>query len=375
MIVMATVHDLATLRVADTDLEIRRPLRVGIIAPAWVPVPPPVYGGTELVLDELARGLVRAGCEVSLFTTGDATCPVDRHWHYPSALTTVADPEMEVAHVAAAYRAFDDVDVIHDHTVQGPLWAIDHHVRTPIVSTMHGELTPEFRAHYATLAAAGVHVVAISASQRSTAAPGTVTAVIHHGIDTTRFPFGSGDGGYVMFLGRMHPSKGAHRAIAVARMAGVPILLAAKIWEPEEHRYFTRVVEPLLGPDATYLGEVGGAEKLERLAGARALLNPIRWPEPFGLVMIESLACGTPVLTFAEGAAPEIVEHGRCGFICRDEAEMVAALGHVDELDRAACRDHVDLHFSRARMVADHLALYQRVLRPSTPTRAEPTLS
>jgi glycosyltransferase involved in cell wall biosynthesis len=207
-----------------------------------------------------------------------------------------------------------------------------------------------------------VAIVAISHDQRRSAPELPIAAVIHHGIDVASRPMGGGDGGYVLFLGRMSPDKGVHLAIRVARAAGRRILVAAKMWEAAEHRYFAEVVEPLLGSDATYVGQVGGDEKMDLLCGAEALLNPIRWPEPFGLVMIEALAVGTPVLTFAEGAAPEIVEHGRTGFVCTDERDMVERLAHVDTIDRAACRASVAARFSDEKMVADHLALYRRLI-------------
>jgi len=339
-----------------------RPLRVGLIAPPWVPVPPNIYGGTELVVDQLARGLTAAGCEVTLFGTGEATCPVPRRWLYPQSLGTMADPSAELAHVEAAYRELVGVDVIHDHTLSGPPWADLHPPGTPVVTTVHGEFTPEMRELYTVAAAAGVAVVAISESQRCTALEVPVAAVIHHGIDLVRYPVGRGDGGYVMFLGRMHPDKGVHRAIEVARAAGKRILLAAKMWEPAEHRYFAERVEPLLGPDAVYLGEVGGWRKLELLGGAEALINPIRWPEPFGLVMIEALACGTPVLAFPEGAAPEVVDDTHTGFLCVDEGDMAAKTALVSDLDRRACRASAERRFSSGRMAEDHLELYRRLL-------------
>lgn len=337
-----------------------RRLRVGLIAPPWVPVPPPVYGGTERVIDELARGLVRAGCDVVLFTTGDSTCAVPRRWLYPTALGTVASQSAEQAHVERAYEELRGVDVIHDHTLTGPLW-VDRPPGPPVITTMHGELLDELRLQYAA-AAARVSIVAISHAQRRSAPELPVAAVIHHGIDLASSPIGPGDGGYVAFVGRMSPTKGAHRAILAARAAGRRILLAAKMWEPDERRYFAEVVEPLLGPDAEYVGEVGTEAKFALLRGAAALVNPIRWPEPFGLVMIEAMLCGTPVLSFLEGSAPEIVEHGRTGFLCRDEADMAEKLDLVGGLDRAACRASVEARFSTERMVADHLELYHRVL-------------
>lgn len=343
------------------DSSPRDPLRIGIIAPPWVTVPPLDYGGTELVVDLLAQGLVAAGHDVTLFATGDSTCPVPRRSLYPKALGTTAEPHAELAHVMQAYDVLQDVDVIHDHTLTGALWADRPEGGPPIVTTAHGELIDAVRPKYAAVASR-VHIVAISHAQRLSAPEVPVAAVIHHGIDVASCPIGDGDGGYVLFLGRMNADKGAHRAILAARAAGRRIVLAAKMWEPAELRYFAEQVEPLLGPDATYVGSVGGPAKLELLGGAEALLNPIRWPEPFGLVMVEALACGTPVLAFAEGSAPEIVEHGRTGFLCADEADMAARLDHVASLDRASCRASASTWFSTERMVADHVALYRRIV-------------
>jgi glycosyltransferase involved in cell wall biosynthesis len=340
--------------------DLMRALHVGLIAPPWVAVPPPRYGGTEVVIDHLARGLVAAGHQVSLFATGDSTCPVEKHWVLPEAVGTTGSLIDELGHVQAAYAQLTHCDVIHDHTLLGPLWAVANAVPIPMVTTNHGEFTPELTALYRSV---GEHVavVAISHHQASTAPTVPVAQVIHHGIDVDTLPVGRGDGGYVVFLGRMHPDKGVHRAIEVARAAGKRLLIAAKMWEPVEHQYYAEQVEPLLGPDAVYLGQVGGADKHDLLAGAEALINPIRWPEPFGLVMIEALAAGTPVLAFPEGAAPEIVDHGRTGFLCRDEADMVGRLATIGAIDRAACRHAAESRFSTRRMVDDHIALYQRL--------------
>ena len=234
-----------------------------------------------------------------------------------------------------------------------------------MVTTAHGEFTPDLADLYASVAEQ-VAVVAISHHQAGTAPNVPIRAVIHHGIDLDRYPCGSGggddDGAYVVFLGRMHPDKGVDRAIRVARAAGKRLLIAAKMWEPVEHRYFTEVVEPLLGPDAVYLGQVGAQEKAELLGAAEALVNPIRWPEPFGLVMIEALATGTPVLTFAEGAAPELVDDCVTGYVCRDETDMATQLARVGDLDRRRCRQAVQDRFSNQRMVRDHVALYEQLL-------------
>jgi glycosyltransferase involved in cell wall biosynthesis len=338
------------------------PLHVGLVAPAWVAVPPPEYGGTELVVDVLARGLVAAGHRVTLFTTGDSTCPVPRRWHHPRAVGTTGEMTTELSHVQRAYDELAGCDVVHDHTVLGPLWAVATRRRGPAVTTVHGAFTPELTRLYRTVAERYA-VVAISDHQRSTAPSVPVARMIHHGIDVDA-PIGRGDGGYVAFLGRMSPDKGVHRAIVAARAAGMRLLIAAKMWEPAECRYFHDVIEPLLGADVEFVGQVAGADKVDLLSGAEALVNPIRWPEPFGLVMIEALAVGTPVVTFAEGSAPEIVDDGVTGFLCTTGDELARRLTDARALDRAACRRSVLARFSARRMVDDHVRLYRTLVDP-----------
>lgn len=337
-------------------------LRVGLVAPPWVPVPPPRYGGSEVVIDVLARGLLAAGHEVTLFTTGDSTCPVPRAWVYPEALGTPTSGAAERVHVEAAYRALlGRVDIIHDHTLLGPWRCASRPCPTPVVATSHGPLTDEMARYYEPIARR-LPVVAISAAQAASAPGVAVAAVIHHGIDLGAFPLGAGEGGYVAFLGRMDPDKGPHRAVCAARAAGVPIVLAAKMWEPAERAFFAAEVKPLLGADAVYVGEIGGQAKVELLGRATALLNPIRWPEPFGLVMVEAMATGTPVLSFAEGSACEIVVDGVTGFLCDDVAALAAAIGRVSRLDRGQVRAAAEARFSAARMVSDYVGLYRRAI-------------
>lgn len=352
---------------------VSEPLDIGIVAPPWVPVPPPVYGGTEMVVDTLARGLVRAGHRVELFATGDSTCPVPTRWLHATALGTGAPPGAEAAHVQEAYARLTEagVDVVHDHTVAGPVWAATRHPDLPVVTTNHSPFSADLLAGFEWIARR-MPLVAISEAHRRSAPSVAVAEVIHHGIDLDAFPLGAGDGGYLLFLGRMSATKGAHRAIAVARAAGRPLVIAAKMREPDEHRYFHDEVEPHLGDDVRYLGEVGGARKLELLGGAEALVNPIRWSEPFGLAMIEALACGTPVLVFPEGAAPEIVEHGRNGFLCADEADMAARVGDVAGLDRATCRASAEERFSLGRFVDRHVSLYRRAIEAVAARSAPP---
>jgi glycosyltransferase involved in cell wall biosynthesis len=329
-----------------------------------MPIPPSYYGGIELVIDQMARGLAAAGHEVTLFATGDSTCPVPTKWVLPQAegmRTGMAVPELR--QVVHAYEAVADHDVVHDHTVMGPFYS-ERYPDLPVVTTIHGPFNEELTDLYRFIAGR-VPIVCISNAQRRTARDVSVARVIHHGLDASAFAFGDGsgdaDGEYCLFLGRMSPDKGPHRAIEVARKAGIRILLAAKMREPSERDYFDAQIAPLLGPDAVYLGEVPHERKLELLAGARALMFPIRWDEPFGMVMLESMACGTPVLAFPEGAVPEVVEDGRTGFLCEDEAEMVKALGRVGELRREDCRASVEGYFSTKRMVAEHIDLYREL--------------
>lgn len=345
-------------------------MRIAIVSPPWVAVPPPAYGGTENVIDTLARGLQAAGHDVLLFATGDSTCPVPTEWVYPQALGTAgASTAAEIRHVVHAYEKIRSwgADVVHDHTLAGPIWA--HRLGIRVVTTNHGPFRSDLGDVYRAMSRA-TPVVAISHHQASTAEGTEVAQVIHHGVDLEQFPAGPGDGGFALFLGRMNPDKGVHTAIDLARAAGVPLKIAAKMAEPAERRYFVEEVKPRLGGDVVYLGEVDHATKVELLGQARCLLNPIAWPEPFGMVMIESLACGTPVLATRRGSVPEIVEDGRTGFVREDARELVAALGRLDELDRAECRAAVKERFSQERMVRDHLELYRRVLDGHRLTRA-----
>jgi len=336
-------------------------MRVAIVAPPWLPVPPSAYGGTENVLDTLARGLKRAGHEVLLFTTGDSTCPVEKAFAFEKAIGIGFGSSVdEIRHVTHAYRGFEDVDVVHDHTLVGPLHSASFPT-LPVVTTNHGPFNADVIDLYRTISGR-VPVIAISHHQASTAPDVSISAVIHHGVSVDDFPVGRGKGGYALFLGRMHPGKAPHVAARIARQAGIPLKIAAKMSEPQEHAYFEAMVRPLLGGDVTFVGEVDRQTKLELLGGAACLLNPIAWPEPFGMVMIEALACGTPVLTTHLGAAPEIVDDGVVGYLRSDERGLVDALGHVHEIDRAACRRRVEGHFSVERMVEKHVAVYEQAI-------------
>jgi glycosyltransferase involved in cell wall biosynthesis len=344
-------------------------VRIALIAPPWLPVPPPAYGGTEIVVDTLARGLEEAGHDVLLATTGDSTCPVPRTWVYENAQPDeLGNVVIELRHLLHAYEAAAGADIVHDHTIAGPVLA--YRTRTgPVVTTNHGAFTDDAKALYRRTART-VPLIAISRHQASTAGDVPIARVIHHGLDTTRFPVGAGSGGYALFLGRMSPTKGVDTAITVARRAGMPLVIAAKQRERSERDYFEAEVRPLLGSGVDYVGEVGGREKLRLLGDATALLNPIGWDEPFGMCMIEALACGTPVVATPRGSVPEIVDDGLTGFIRPSTLGLAAALGDVGRLERRACRASVEERFSMHRMASDHLAFYADVLDGHVARRA-----
>ena len=336
-------------------------LNIGILAPPWLPVPPSAHGSTETVIDTLARGLEAAGHHVVLFTTGDATCPVRREWCFAKSLGGRSSATgAEARQVIEGYDALRAVDIIHDHTLFGPLYGRVSD-GPPSVTTNHGpfdeDLTPVYRA-----VAERVPIIAVSHHQARSANGIPIARVIHHGLETDTIPLGDGQGGYALFLGSMHPDKGVDTALSVARAAGIPLRIAAHIDDPLGREYFETQIKPRLGRHAEYLGEVSAAEKFDLLGSAQCLLNPVRWPDPFDVVMLEALACGTPVVTTPYGSAAEIVEDGVTGFIARDSENLVRAVSRVPTIERTRCRAAAQTRFPAARMVANHVALYRHVL-------------
>ena len=359
-------------RFMSTALAEREAMRIGIVAPPWLPVPPPAYGGTESVVDRLARGLVDAGHDVRLWTTADSTCPVPRGSVFDVARTELMGTGIvELQHDIAGYDWLADqgCDVVHDHTLIGPF------VRTagmPVLTTNHGPFDAPGTTTIFRRLAGEIPIIAISRHQASIASRLgiRVAHVIHHGIDVATIPpgdgSGDGQGPYLLFLGRINPTKGIIEAIDVARAAGMRLLIAAKMSEPLEVAYYDEFVAPRCGDGIDYLGEVCGAEKYRLLGGARALLNPIQWPEPFGLVMIEALATGTPVIATRHGACPEIVQDGSNGFVCDDHDSLVRAVRAAHRLDRRECRADVARRFNVETMVARHIGAYRQLLATST---------
>lgn len=333
-------------------------LRIGVIASIAHRTPPRGYGPWEQVASTLTEGLVALGHDVTLFGTADSITSARLHAEAPTGYEE--DPGVDAKvheglHIAAAFERAAEFDVISNQFDFLPL-TFSRLVRTPVVTTIHGfsseAILPVYRA-YDDIA----HYVAISDADRHPDLD--YAATIHHGIDTARFTFRADPGEHLLFLGRIHPDKGTHLAIEVARRAGLPLVIAGIV---QDETYFRDLVQPHLGRSGiTYAGPVGPAERDTLLGGAIALLHLIGFAEPFGLSVVEALATGTPVVARPLGSMPEIVRHGRTGFLVDDFAGAVDAVGRVGSLSRRDCRDDVEARFTAERMVADYAGLFSRI--------------
>jgi glycosyltransferase involved in cell wall biosynthesis len=335
-------------------------MRIGIISPVWFAVPPEGYGGIEWVVSLLADGLVEEGHDVTLFASGDSHTKAKLEFVYEHAISHLIGRTLpELNHALACFERARDFDVINDHSGL-PAAALGGGVTTPVLHTVHGPLDGEAGPIYERVAryAPQVGLISLSLNQRAPKPDLPWVANIPNALDFSLYPVKPHRGDYLLFLGRMSADKGAHRAIAVAREAGIPLRIAGKRSEPKEREYFDEFVAPHLLDGIEYLGEVTHGEKVELLQNARLTLFPIEWEEPFGLVMIESLACGTPVIATRWGAVPEVIENGRVGLVVDDYREMTAKIEEADDLDPMECRAYVEERFSRDRMVADYLAAY-----------------
>jgi glycosyltransferase involved in cell wall biosynthesis len=339
-------------------------LRIALVGPVWYPIPPPRYGGTETIVSLLADGLAAAGHDVTLFASGDSLTSARLSSVYeraPSERIGQALPELH--HCLACFERADEFDVINDHSGP-PAAAVGGLLEKPVLHTVHGPLDGEGGRIYRQIVrtAPRLGLISLSLNQQRVMPELPWVANCPNAIDHTAYPWTGQRGDYLLFLGRMGRNKGAHRAIAVAHETGLPLKIAAKCREPAEIRYFRELVEPHLGGGIEYVGEVASADKVELLLGARATLFPIAWEEPFGLVMIESMACGTPVIATRRGSVPEVIEHGRTGIVVDDYREMAEALAEADELDPAELRRAVVERFSPARLVADYLKAYRAAI-------------
>jgi len=330
-------------------------MRIGMVSTTAVAVPPAGYGGTERVVHALVEGLTAAGHDVTLFAPGDSRTSARLRAYHPTAIWPI-DAWAELEHVAWSLEAIraGEFDVVHVHQAESV--AFSRFVDVPMVYTLHHDHDPRRTRFYRQYPE--VDYVAISARQAADETALARLHVIHHGLPPQEPP-DVPVGDFVAFLGRFAPTKAPHLAIDAARRAGVTIRLAGRPHENEGEAYHAREIVPRLGPGVEWLGPLGGRDKLAFLAGARALLMPLRWEEPFGLVMVEAMFCGTPVIAFRRGAAPEIVEDGVTGWIVDDVAGMARAIARVDGLDRARCRARAVARFSAERMVREYATVYE----------------
>lgn len=347
-------------------------MKIAMISTPFLAVPPKDYGGTELVVHELTEGLVSRGHEVTLFATGDSITSAELRWLFPRGQWP-PDVLDDINHVTWAYAqiAEEDFDLVHVHSAPGLTCTRFVH-SPPTVYTIHHVKDEELSAFYHFLPE--VQYVAISADQASREQALPHLAVIHHGIDATEYEWTEHPAEYLVFLARLAEIKGPHTAIEVAGAAGLPIRVAGEVHD-EDAEFGEEVLAPLLKlPHVTDLGNIGVEEKVPLLRDARALLVPITWNEPFGLSMIEAMLSGCPVIAFACGSVPELVEEGVTGYIVRDGREMaeVVRLGGVlDAFDRRRCRERALERFGREPMVERYEALFREVIERATPLLRE----
>jgi glycosyltransferase involved in cell wall biosynthesis len=354
-----------------------RRLRIAQIAPPWITVPPAGYGGTEWVVQQLCDGLTDAGHEVVLYATGDSNTAAELRALFPVQMPQVmGQSAYDARHVRFALQdilaADPPFDLVHDHSgflvvAFGPAeLARGPRPAPPILHTIHCAFDEAAYGFYAQHARA-VHYNAISDYQRSMGPPDMRWAgVVHNAMELEGWRYTPRKDDYLLAFGRVCEAKGFHVAIDVARRTGRRLLMAGAL-QAQYEDYFRALIEPQLDDQIVYLGEVTDERRRELFAGAAAFLFPILWPEPFGLVMIEAMACGTPVVAFRNGSVPEVIDDGVNGFIVADADGMVAALDHLGAIDPAVCRRSVEERFSVARLVSDYATIYRRLLEEGGP--------
>ncbi|WP_413172335.1 glycosyltransferase family 4 protein [Anabaena azotica] len=341
-------------------------MRIAQIAPLWERVPPPAYGGIELVVSLLTDELVRRGHEVTLFASGDSLTLANLISVHPRALrldSTVKDYNIyEILQLALVYERAADFDIIHSHTGYTPL-AYTNLVKTPTVHTLHGIFTPDNEKIFKY--AKKQPYISISDSQREPRLELNYVSTVYNGIDVSSYEFYPEpiNEPYLAFLGRMSPEKGPHLAIEIAKKAGWRLKMAGKV-DTVDVEFFEKEIKPQIdGEQIQYLGEANHAEKNILMGGAVATLFPITWREPFGLVMVESMASGTPVIAMRMGSTEEVIADGETGFLCNNMQDCVSAIDKVARLNRYACRRYVENHFSVKQMTDGYEAVYQQILK------------
>ena len=338
-------------------------MNIAQVAPPWYQIPPLGYGGIEAMLHRLVNGLMERRHRVTLVAAGPSRTDADFVQTYPEAPSDrIGESLPEVVHAAMAERAIEEnqPEIVHDHSLAGPLLAYGRDA--PTVVTAHGPVDGEFGDYYERISPA-VSMVAISDKQRELNPSLSWVGTVYNGTPIDEYPFTQDKADYAVWLGRLNPTKGTHLAIDVAREAGIPLKLAGKCSEPREQQYFQDEVAPRLkGADVEWLGEANMARKKELLPPARCLVFPIQWEEPFGIVMVEAMACGTPVIGLRRGSVPEVVVDGVTGFVRDDVSELPEAMTKAHELDPRACRDHAKSKFDIDAMVSGYESVYRSLM-------------
>jgi glycosyltransferase involved in cell wall biosynthesis len=343
-------------------------MKIAQVAPLFESVPPQCYGGTERVVSYLTEELVRQGHQVTLFASGDSVTQAHLVAACPRALRLDEQCVDQLAHCMVllehVFRQAPTFDLLHFH-IDYLHFPLSVRQRVPHVTTLHGRLDiPDLVPVYQTFPS--MPVVSISDAQRIPLPGLQWQGTVYHGLPEDLYTFQDTPGSYLAFLGRISPEKGIEQAIAIARQAGMPLKIVAKI-DQVDREYFQSVVQPLLDdPLVEYLGEMGERDKNAFLGQAYALLFPIDWPEPFGLVMIEALACGTPVIAYGRGSVPEVLEDGVTGWIVAGRDDAIQAIAQVSTLSRRRCRQTFEERFSATQMTQDYLRIYQQLLEPRT---------
>jgi glycosyltransferase involved in cell wall biosynthesis len=344
-------------------------MRIAEIAPVWTTVPPRGYGGIELVVSELTEALVNRGHEVTLFASGGSWTNGDLVSPFPDppGIGCEDGPAKDLYHAASAFLRAADFDVIHDHSSVGP-WLGSLTAAVPVVHTLHGPWTPWVRRQFALLHGR-IDLVAISQSQADQNRAVRYAGVVPNGINLDAYPLRRDKEDYLLFVGRSNADKAPELAVEVAHRVGRRLVMIVKRTEPHEQEHWRRAVEPRLDGSEEIHTEVSHEVKVDLMGRAKALVFPIQWPEPFGLVMTEAMACGTPVIVTPSGAAPEVVVDGETGWLCPDINEMVAAVDRLDGISPDACRARVAENFSVQSMTHGYERIFQRVAGSiTTPT-------
>lgn len=342
-------------------------MRIAQVAPIIESVPPEKYGGTERVVHALTEELVRMGHDVTLFASGDSQTSAKLVSVYPKALRTVKLKNLyganswSLLNIGLAYKMQDQFDIIHDHNNYLSLPAANIST-TPVILTIHGAFNPSVKDIFEQLN--NVNIVTISKSQSQPLPNLNYIGNVYHGLDMEDYPFSDQDEGYLLFVGRISIEKGVHHIIDVSQRLNLPLIIAAKLnsWKTDM-QYFEEYIEPHLNDKIRWVGEVTESERNKLMSKALCFLNPVTWREPFGLTVIEAMACGCPVIAFSNGSMPEIIKDGKTGFLVEDVRGMVKAVKKINKIDRSYCRKFALRKFSAKKMAQQYVEIYKKIIQ------------